>query len=51
MWQRRSSASNQIRVIKHSIVTIVIIATSGGVCSGRFQRLYLQAFPERSPVL
>jgi hypothetical protein len=27
---------------------IVIIATSGGVCSGRFRRLCLQAFPERN---
>jgi hypothetical protein len=44
----RSGASRQVQAIKRSIVIVVIMATSGGVCSGRCRRLCRQAFPERS---
>jgi len=48
-WQNmRSGASRQVQAIKRSIVIVVIMATSGGVCSGRCRRLCRQAFPERS---
>ena len=46
-WQNmRSGASRQVQAIKRSIVIVVIMATSGGVCFGRLP----QAFPECSLV-